>query len=273
MASRVVRLKLFVWALISFGVFAGLTYLRVVYHHPEDWWFDPARDVALGVFPLGLSILVWEFLLRRDRDAEIIEHVEAALAERLRKLRKLEGAGITDVTTSLSTTELTEFLETAKRNITVIVPFFVDPTILEDTLHSKLQHRNFVVQIALLHPESSFLRERAKIVFGDENAGRQQVKNTLLTMKKISDKSIKGSLQVRTFDSLPSIFIVRCDERALVGFYLSAGNALRHPHISVHTVDASGASTTLGQMIDKEFYTVFFQIVFRRPSLLRRWRS
>jgi membrane protease YdiL (CAAX protease family) len=78
-----------VFALLCFLAFVGITYVRHEFG-ANQWWNEPARDLALGLVPLGISIILWEYFLRKARHDEIIEYVNNeltnALSARLSKL-------------------------------------------------------------------------------------------------------------------------------------------------------------------------------------------
>jgi hypothetical protein len=112
--------------------------------------------------------------------------------------------------------------------------------------------RNFILQVTLMDPASIFLKQRSRVIFKDSDVGTHEVRKTLLMLSRVEKCSNKGKLEVRTFDSLPSLFIVRCDERALIGFHLNQGTALEHPHLEIQISNEEGKQTKLGDMVEKE---------------------
>ena len=115
----------------------------------NQWWDEPARDFGLGLVPLGISIILWEYFLRKARSDEIIEYVNNeltnALSARLSKLNSLESHGLIAIRPGISNVELIEFIAKANRRLFILTPWlgFVEPNVLEQIFKEKASIKGF----------------------------------------------------------------------------------------------------------------------------------
>jgi len=138
----------------------------------------------------------------------------------------------------------------------VPVPFFVEPTVLRPVLEEKAQDANFVIKIVLLHPESIYLRRWGEVIFDSPDSGKNEVVKTLRMLRSALGVTPRKNFEVKTYDSLPTAFIVVSDDNALIGFHMNTGSALVNPHLRVRIEAEDGNLTAFGKMIDKEFKRV-----------------
>jgi hypothetical protein len=164
--------------------------------------------LALGFVPLGISIILWEYFLRKARSDEKIEYVNNeltnALSARLSKLDSLESHGLIAIRPTVSNVELKEFITKAKRRLFILTPWlgFVEPTVLEQIFKEKASIKGFSLKIILLHPDSMFLKKRAEVVFGSGTSGDYQSKKTLLILRNAFRLIQSNLVEVRRYDSL-----------------------------------------------------------------------
>ena len=113
----------------------------------------------------------------------------------------------------------------------VLTEYGIEPTVLEQIFKEKASIKGFSLKIILLHPDSMFLKKRAEVVFGSGTSGAYQSKKTLLILRNAFRLIQSNLVEVRTHNSLPSVFIVQCDDRALL-VCISTRERLLRIHIS-----------------------------------------
>src|SRR5436190_1360917 len=128
----------------------------------------------------------------------------------------LESYGVIAIRPTVSKVELIEFIAKAKRRLFILTPRFgfVEPTELEQIFKEKAGIKGFLLKIIPLHPDSMFLKQRAEVVFGSGTSRVHQSKKTLLILRNAFRPIQSHLVEARTHDSLPSAFIVQCDDRS-----------------------------------------------------------
>jgi hypothetical protein len=252
--------------------FMSLIFVREHFHGESAWWGEPVRDLALAFFPLGLSILFWEYWTRDERREEIKEYLESefrnVFVNRLAQIDELEATGIVRVHSTVNNEELRRFIESARRRLYILVPFFVEPTVLRAAITVKVDTAGFDLKIIMLHPDSPFLKRRGEIIMErSPDFGKNEVRKSLSILKHAIGPSPAGFVEVRLYDSLPSVFLALADDRCLLGFHMNTGTALVNPHLEVQLY-REGASTVLGRMIEAEFEKVTSDNFSQRVDLL-----
>lgn len=261
--------RVWVFVLACFALFVILEYFRLSFvpeflktfcaDHKEycHGFNELARDLALGFFPIGLTIVLMEYWLRSQTKEEIKEYIESEVSNilkgKLKRLSDYDKSGLEKVWGSFGPEELPRFIASAKKRIMISVPFFVEPEVLEPILEQKARNADFSIKILTLHPDSIYLQRRGEIIFGRPLAGKLEAEKTLRMLKRALGGRPTTSAEVRVFDSLLTAFLVVADNRALIGFYMSRGTALKNPHIEARIRDGEGELTPLGEMIEREF--------------------
>lgn len=261
--SNETTLRFVIFSLACVVIFAAITGLRlyaVAPGQPHPWWDEPLRDIAMAFAPLAICLVGWEFWLRKPRHAEVKElldtEIKQVLEKRFERIDALERSGILQVHDEYGPNELRKFLERAHKRIRVLVPFFIEPLTLMPMLEAKLADPAFTLSITLLDPKSPYLEKRGQVVNPTmAHFGPGKATETINLLKASIAKAKTSHREVMTYDSLPSVFIAQADDRALLGFLLTAGNALKHPHLEIQA-EIDGHATVLGKMLDLEFEKV-----------------
>lgn len=244
---KIFKSKFFTGIFFLSTLFILLLYLMEkipVYH-------EILRDIALAVGPLLFFTLFWEYWVRDARDEEVKNLISNVLSEQFSDINAVHESGLLKIHSRISNEALREFIERAQHNLRILVPWFVDPSILKETLKEKTCNPSFSMQIFLLEPDSQFLLKRGQVIQPTQPMyGHQECVRTLLALHEaLNDKN--PNTQVLVYDSLPSIFIAEADNHALMGLYLHTGMALRNPHFEIQ-ITRDGRKTMLGQMIQEE---------------------
>jgi hypothetical protein len=215
-------------------------------------WNEVLRDIALAVGPLVIFTLIWEYLLQSSRNEEIKSLITSVLNDQFSDIDKLHKSGLIQIHPSISNEELRDFIEGAQHSLRVLVPWFVEPNVLKETLKRKAHIPGFNMKMILLEPSSKFLSQRGKVIQPSQPMyGQQESQKSLLALYESLNDSNPVNIQVLVYDSLPSVFIVEVDNVALLGLHLNTAMALQNPHFEIQ-VTRDGEKTILGSMIQKE---------------------
>lgn len=156
------------------------------------------------------------------------------------------------MTEGLSNEQLKHFLMTAKSDLTVVVPWFIDPLTIGDALKQILATEGASVTVFFLDPSSPHLAERGRVARPDlANYGPGETRRSIAVLGPLF-ASAKAKAQIRTYNSIPSAFIVRMDAKAFIGFHMHTGVATKTPILFFNVFEA-GELTSLGRMIEDEF--------------------
>lgn len=122
---------------------------------------------------------------------------------------------------------------------------------------------NADIRILLLNPNSHFAKQRSYDAYGigknitAPNETPDRIKNSRDGFLLLHNRSSIQNLSLKYYESLPSAPLYICDNKALIGFFLHdtiSGNAL---HIEVQLTHQNGNHTEFGNMVEKEFLTVW----------------
>lgn len=161
--------------------------------------------------------------------------------------------------------------------IAILNTWIPEVSFLAQPLADALAHGT-VVQVLMLHPDSHAAALRTTGLRGSDEAlfHEGQVRHGVRQSLDVLGSTIAGSLdaagrsrlQVRLYDSLPSIAVYAVDERALVSVFLHGKLAVESPQLEVH-----GTSSLIGGAVAGEFATLWRiaeQMEFRD---IRVWRA
>ena len=262
--------RFWIFVLSCFAIFSILEFFRILImpefktflesHHIYEPLLELSRDLALGFFPIGLTIILMEYWLRSEHKKEVKEYLDEQIGDlykdRLHRLEHFESSGLMEVCDTVSPDELRDLIASAKRRLLVLVPFFVEPTVLKPVFEQKTRDPGLSIKIVVLHPDSIFLRRRGEVIFDSPESGKHEAIKTLRMLKSAAGATPQRNLEVRTFDSLPTAFLAVADNVALIGFHMNTGTALINPHLKVRLEKENGTLTAFGKMIDEEFKKV-----------------
>jgi len=135
--------------------------------------------------------------------------------------------------------------------------------------------RDASVSILMLHPDSPVARlrseslQRATQARFREDRVRPGVRHCLEVLAAIArsvDADRRGRLQVRLYDSMPSIAVYAVDDRAFVSVFL-------HGRLAVHSVqlEVQGRDSLMGRQVFEEVQTLWE--IGREFEDLEQWET
>ncbi|MEA2230443.1 MAG: hypothetical protein QOD83_259 [Solirubrobacteraceae bacterium] len=140
--------------------------------------------------------------------------------------------------------------------------------LFEEALHTALT-RGARVRILLVHPESRAAAMRTAGLRREEDQVRRGVRHCLGCLASVAselDEDARSRLQVRLYDSLPSIAVYSVDRQALVSVFLHDQLASDAPQIEVQ-----GDDSFLGKAVFREVDTLWN--IAHEFSDLRSWSN
>lgn len=163
-----------------------------------------------------------------------------------------EAAGLTCVVPAMSSAELASFLGEAKESIIVVVPWFIEPLSVRDSLVSILNNPDAEVTIYFLDPLSPHLAERGRVAqptvldYGPRETRRS------ISLLAPAFETARATARIFLYDSIPSAYIGRADNSGFIGFHMHTGVAPRNP-ILRFMFSSKGQTTRMGAMAKDEF--------------------
>jgi len=158
---------------------------------------------------------------------------------------------------SISDDYLVDFVDKAKHEIRILAPWFMDPYILERVFKDKVKKSYFKLQIIFLQPGSLFAKHRGEVLQPNyPDYADAKLKESILALGDALKDAKSEHIEVLTYNSLPSIFIIQIDAtEALLGLYLHTDVAMKNPCLRIKT-NIDSRETLLGRMARKEIEKV-----------------
>ncbi|MFD4244486.1 hypothetical protein ACFWP3_23255 [Streptomyces sp. NPDC058525] len=165
------------------------------------------------------------------------------------QLRRERYDGVTRVHPSFPEAAFIELLKNARWEVAILQTWIPNLEQLKTELTKAVTERRAEVRILLLHPSSlvADLRDRA-LQTGE--AGRVDVRGSLELLKSVYDAvpaELRHRLQVRVYNSLPSIAVYKADERYLVSSFLHGRLAIQSTQLEI-----DGCETAMGREVQEE---------------------
>lgn len=224
-------------------------------------WLDrlaPGR--ASSSIILGILTIIIIYLLLERRSAPAIELIKSRVTW-LYNERQHSHGGVVRSHDKFDDNVFNEHIRDARSKVTIFNTWAPNMKAFERSLWEAL-NRDVTVRILLLFPTSEMagLRDEAlraaipgKKTDSTENVD-QGVRHCLQILETIRNDigSTRCRLQVRVYNSLPSISVYQADERYLVGIFPHGQLAIESPWLEV-----DGPTTTWGKLVLQELATVW----------------
>jgi hypothetical protein len=163
------------------------------------------------------------------------------------------GIGIIGVHERLDVHEIADGIRAATDVIAILNTFIPAIALLEEPLADALGN-GVCVRILLLHPGSRAVSLRSQALPGTrgrEDRVRREIKYCLDVLGDLAgglDDEARGRLQVRVYDSLPSLAVYRIDERAWASIFVHGQVANDAPQVELGTGDSLFGRTVFGEL-------------------------
>ncbi|MCX5606423.1 MULTISPECIES: hypothetical protein [unclassified Streptomyces] len=166
------------------------------------------------------------------------------------QLRRERYDGVARVHPTFPEAAFLELLKNARREVSILQTWIPNLEQLKSELTRAVAERRTEVRILLLHPSSlvADLRDRALQV-GEPGRG-VDVRGSLQILKSVYDEvppQLRHMLQVRVYNSLPSIAVYKADERYLVSSFLHGRLAIQSTQLEI-----DGCETAMGREVQGE---------------------
>lgn len=229
-------------------------------------WLD-ATNMANTLPKITLLILstVTVFLLLEVGRFETLDNINSQLSKLdieafARRLRSNHYAGIAQVHPRLIEDTYLRHIARARDEVAILNTWIPNLHRFEQALAEAIVGRQVRVKILLLFPSSGVaqLRDEALRTVRDpaqqENV-REGVERCLSILESILARvgpQHRDHLQVRVYNSLPSISVYRADDTYFVSFFLHGQLAIDSPQLEI-----TGAETVLAGQVQRELDTLW----------------
>lgn len=226
-------------------------------------WLDRLSPGGIPKITLLVLSTVTLFLLLEVERFQALDNIDARLSELdissiAQKLKSDHYAGVVEVHRRFAEDVFIRHLESA-REVTILNTWIPNLHRLERSLVNAI-NRGATVRILLLYPNSGVaqLRDEALRTLRDpafEDNVKDGVERCLSTLKSTLervDKRREAFLEVKVYNSLPSISVYRADAHYLVSAFLHGQLAIDSPQFEI-----DGTDTILGGQVQKELDTLW----------------
>ncbi|MFG2820262.1 hypothetical protein ACGFX4_12625 [Kitasatospora sp. NPDC048365] len=204
----------------------------------------------LTLLVLGTAMVPLLLELHRLRK---LDTVDERLA-RMERLQRERFCGLVRVHSHFPEREFTAYAEGSRTEITILQTWIPDLHRLTKSLRIAVADRGVPLRILLLHPDSEVvqLRDRAlrrdPAVHANVKLSVQESLGLLAELHGELPESSRHLLEVRLFESLPSVAIYRADEHYLVSSFLHGRRAVDSTQDEI-----DGDDTVMGEQARREF--------------------
>ncbi|UNO38451.1 hypothetical protein [Streptomyces sp. MST-110588] len=224
-------------------------------------WLDKlAPGGALPKITLLILSTVTLFLLLEVDRLKVLDHVNTQLSKLdidavARDLKQEHYGGVVQVHRHFPEEKFTGLVEAAGREVTILQTWVPNLHWFSSALRKAIVDRRVQVRILLLHPASPVARLRDEALRTvrdpalDEDV-KASVERCLSILESIFREVPEGDrarLQVRVYNSLPSVAVYKADEHYLVSSFLHGQLAIDSTQIEI-----DGGETVMGRGVQKE---------------------
>lgn len=174
------------------------------------------------------------------------------LIERVQK-RYARWAGVTRFHPNFPHDQFLRWVRNSHSTIQVLYTYSTVVWSQRDAIKDAVQ-RGVKLQLLLIDPHSHAAKQREADLNDDISFGvRQSLYGAYKVQDAIEDKSL---VEVRLYSSLPYLIYMRCDNRALVGFYPMGKMGNTSPHLEIYYLDRG-----MGEFAATQFAAVWDKAV------------
>lgn len=166
------------------------------------------------------------------------------------QLRRERYEGVNKVHRRFPEEAFVGLVRAARREVAILQTWIPNLDEFDDELTRAITERRIEVRILLLHPSSLVAELRHEALQTGEPAREVDVRGSLRILKSVYDavpRELRHKLQVRVYNSLPSIAVYKTDERYLVSSFLHGKLAINSTQTEI-----DGSDTVMGQEAQEE---------------------
>ena len=247
---------------VSVAWFFGITLFRLTLLNrwttgqQHRWLREVARDVALAFGPLALTVLVWEYWLRGPRTDEMTSAIAHTMEVQGGELNSIRQSGIIKIWTDSNQTQVRTFMKSARHRLVFLAPWFLDPTTVDPVLRELCALSQPDITIMLVNPASQYARIRGAMLTGNEAYGPSESRRSIDAMIRVAGSCKSSRMHLLLFDTMPMVYLVVADDRALIGFFSHVGTALDTPILECRLSKDDGKPTDFGVFVEAELRKV-----------------
>ncbi|GAA0666933.1 hypothetical protein GCM10010193_18240 [Kitasatospora atroaurantiaca] len=225
-------------------------------------WLDKvAPGGALPKITLLILSTVTVFLLLEVDRLKVLDHVDAQISKLdidalAHQLKEEHYGGVVQVHRRFPDDTFTGFVEGASNEVAILQTWIPNLDLLDVALRKALIDRRVQrIRILLLHPSSPVARLRDEALRTvrdpaldeDVTASVQRSLSILESIFREVPREDRVRLQVRVYNSLPSIAVYKADQHYLVSSFLHGQLAIRSTQIEI-----DGSDTPMGRQVQRE---------------------
>ncbi len=192
-----------------------------------------ATEIGIALLTSGVISLVYEIMLRESFLSEMKAQLADSLSSEFEVLKRIDGAGITDVYRSLPTSDISKRFSTASR-VRIMQTWMPDLLTFLGSLKEACSN-GCVVQLLLLDPDSSLADVRGRdLGYPDPQMVSENTKSNLMEIRRFClQEEMEDAFEIRLHNTIPSISLYSYDDIILIGFYLNKTPAIQNPQIEI----------------------------------------
>ncbi|GAA2060842.1 hypothetical protein GCM10009801_02730 [Streptomyces albiaxialis] len=188
-----------------------------------------------------------------------------------RELREEHFGGVVRAYPRFPDDRFAEFLDAAREEVTILQTWIPNLDLFQEKLAQALVQREVRLRVLLLKPSSPVadLRYRAlardPALSEDVRANVEHCLATFAALVRRLPESCCPRVEVRVYNSLPSLAVYKADERYLVSSFL-------HGRLAIHSsqTEIEGRDTAMGRQVQEELNTLWD---IGLPVQLPDWRD
>ncbi|QDQ09744.1 hypothetical protein [Streptomyces spectabilis] len=249
---------------IALAVMAGAG-IVVVLADLLGWLDELAPGSTLPKVTLLILSTVTLFLLLEFDRLKVLDDVHAQLSKLdidalARELRQRHYAGVVRVHERFPDDRFATLVDGAAREVTILQTWIPNLDEFDRGLRKAVLERQVRVRVLLLHPSSPVAGLRSEALRtvrdpardGDVRASIEQCLSTLASLVDDAGDEDRARLEVRVYNSLPSVAVYKVDEHYLVSSFLHGRLAIRSTQMEIE-----GCATVMGREVQREVDTLW----------------
>lgn len=237
--------------------------IGVVLADALGWLDSSGASSTLPKVTLVILCTVTVFLLLEIDRLKVLEKVDRQLSKldieaMASELKQQHYGGAIQVHDRFPEERFTRLVCDARREITILQTWIPNLQRFQWALREAVLGRRVAVRVLLLHPTSPVAQLREEALRRDPALAPNVKANVEMCLSQMAEiaSALRGKdksrLQVRLYNSLPSIAVYKTDQTYLISSFLHAQLAIDSPQLEV-----DGADTALGLQVEHELETLW----------------
>jgi len=222
----------------SCALVAGPVAVIYIFYRSGLETYKTPETKALEAILLAFFSSIWisvilDFILRQDFIKVVRQETKESISEVVNEQSNIQANGLRNVHAGLPYGKFLAKLKNASDAIILNTLIPDTPSLLDEV--REMTRNGGKIRILVLNPESTMVEVRAKSLNRSVDYVRQGILTCIEDFDDIArDLKCQGGLQLRVYDTFPSVSLYKADDMMFIGHYILGVHAVEGPQLELY---------------------------------------